>query len=88
MVGLLFARDEAELEQKLRENAPAEAQKLSYAELLERQRNQDWFTLFGTPAMIKEQIAPLEAAGVEELMLQWRDFDDLEGLEILAQGIL
>lgn len=88
MVGLLFARDEAELERKLRDDAPDEAKKLPYEELVARQRNQDWFTVFGTPAMIKEQIAPFEAAGVEEIMLQWHDFDDLEGLQILAQGVL
>ncbi len=42
----------------------------------------------GTPEMIAEQIARDAAAGVEELMLQWFDLDDLEGLRAFAAGVL
>ena len=36
--------------------------------------------LVGTPEMLAEQIARYGKAGVEELMLQWFDLDDLDGI--------
>ncbi len=44
--------------------------------------------LIGTPAEVREQIAALGAAGVEELMVQWLDMDDLAGLEAFAAAVL
>ena len=42
----------------------------------------------GIPAEFREQLAALEQAGVQRVMLQWLDLDDLEGLEALAKAIL
>ncbi|MEM3046508.1 MAG: TIGR03560 family F420-dependent LLM class oxidoreductase [Candidatus Bathyarchaeia archaeon] len=76
MTGCIFARDEAELERKVAERTRGE----SSAEDL-RQRG----AIVGTPAQIREQLKALEAAGVQRLMLQWLDLDDLAGLEGLAE---
>ncbi|HMA36831.1 MAG TPA: TIGR03560 family F420-dependent LLM class oxidoreductase [Chloroflexia bacterium] len=42
----------------------------------------------GTPDAVVEQIAAYAAAGVEELMLQWFDLDDIAGLQALAATVL
>ena len=42
----------------------------------------------GTPAEVQAQIAAYGEAGVEELMLQWLDLDDLDGLEAFAAAVL
>jgi hypothetical protein len=42
----------------------------------------------GSLSEIKDQLAALEEAGLQRVMLQWLDLDDLESLEALAEGIL
>ena len=42
----------------------------------------------GTPEAVVQQINAYAAVGVEELMIQWGAFDDLEGLELLAEQVL
>ena len=44
--------------------------------------------IVGTPDMILEQIKAYAAAGVEELMLQWFDLDDIDGLRAFAKSVL
>jgi len=44
--------------------------------------------LVGDPAALQEQLHTLQAAGVQRLMLQWLDLDDLHGLQALAQAVL
>ncbi len=44
--------------------------------------------LVGGPAALKEQLRALEEAGVQRLMLQWLDLDDLDGLRALARAVL
>jgi hypothetical protein len=41
----------------------------------------------GSLSAIKDQLQALEQAGLERIMLQWLDLDDLESLEALAQAI-
>ena len=45
-------------------------------------------TLVGTPDMIVEQIQALREAGVEEIMLQWWNMDDVASLHIFAEEVL
>ena len=45
-------------------------------------------TIVGTGAEIVEQIGLLEEAGVQRVMLQWLDLDDMDGLEGLAVEVL
>ncbi len=44
--------------------------------------------LVGTPDMLIKQIHTYANAGVEELMLQWFDQDDIEGLQAFASSVL
>jgi F420-dependent oxidoreductase-like protein len=87
MVGSLFAADEASFERELRRAAPRELAGLPHDELLARAQRQ-WYGLRGTPEMVRGQVAECAAAGVEELMVQWLDMDDIEGLRALAASVL
>ena len=42
----------------------------------------------GSPSAIREQLTALEEAGLQRIMLQWLDLDDIESLEALAETIL
>jgi F420-dependent oxidoreductase-like protein len=44
--------------------------------------------IVGTPEMVREQIAAYAAAGVEEVMMQWLDLDDIDGLRAFAHTVL
>ncbi len=74
MTGLVFGRDPTEVRRKLG----------GRSEEVLRARG----VLIGTPSEIREQIERLGEAGVECLMLQWLDLDDLDGLEHLARAVL
>ncbi len=76
MMPNVFARNDAELKAKL------EARGSTAEELRERG------AIVGTPAQFAEQIAGLEAAGLERIMIQWMDLDDIDGLELLAKAVL
>ena len=71
MTGLVFGLDETKVQRKLGgRNA---------SELIERG------LVVGTPAEVKRQLGRLAEAGLQRVMLQWLDLDDLAGLEALAQ---
>jgi F420-dependent oxidoreductase-like protein len=76
MAYALFARSEAELSAKMstRGDTPESL----------RARG----ALFGTAAMMVDQIGQYVEAGVERFMLQWLDQDDIEGLELIARDVL
>ena len=44
--------------------------------------------IVGTGAELVEQIGELETAGVERVMLQWLDLEDMDGLEGIASEVL
>jgi F420-dependent oxidoreductase-like protein len=44
--------------------------------------------IVGTGEQINDQVAALEAAGVQRLMLNWSDFDDLQGIAALARAVI
>nr|WP_290668546.1 LLM class F420-dependent oxidoreductase [Ardenticatena sp.] len=75
MTGLFFGRDEDELAQKLAGRPSAD---------MLRARG----LIVGTPAQVREQIAALDKVGVQRVMLQWLDLDDLDGLAALADAVL
>lgn len=74
MTGLVFGRDEAELNSKLKGREAAEL----------RERG----LVAGTPSELVDQLGRLAEVGVQRVMLQWLDLDDLDGLEALAKGVL
>jgi F420-dependent oxidoreductase-like protein len=76
MTGCVFGKDDAALRQKL----------AARGSTLEQLRERG--VVAGSLGAINEQLAALEAAGLQRVMLQWLDLDDLESLERLAKGIL
>jgi len=44
--------------------------------------------IVGTGGEIVDQLGEWEEAGVQRIMLQWLDLDDIDGLEALAQAVL
>ena len=76
MTGLYFGRTPQEITAKLA------ARKTSIPDLRTRG------ILVGVGEEIREQVAALEHAGVQRVMLQWNDFDDLDGLAAFARAVL
>jgi alkanesulfonate monooxygenase SsuD/methylene tetrahydromethanopterin reductase-like flavin-dependent oxidoreductase (luciferase family) len=42
----------------------------------------------GTGSEVAEQLARLDEAGVERVMLQWLETEDIDGLEAMAEAVL
>lgn len=76
MTGLRFARGKRELEAKL-SGSGRSANEL-------RQRG----VVVGVGDEIKEQLAGLEQAGLQRVMLQWLEPDDISGLEALSRVVI
>ncbi|MBX2999765.1 MAG: TIGR03560 family F420-dependent LLM class oxidoreductase [Caldilineaceae bacterium] len=74
MTGIVLGRTDEELAQKL--------------EGRNQERLRERGILVGTPGAIAEQVDILDEAGVERLMIQWLDLDDMDGLEVLANTLL
>ena len=74
MTGAFFGRDEAAARRKADGRDPDDL----------RARG----ALAGTAGQILEQMQALSEAGVQRVMLQWLDLDDLDGLEAFAQSVL
>jgi alkanesulfonate monooxygenase SsuD/methylene tetrahydromethanopterin reductase-like flavin-dependent oxidoreductase (luciferase family) len=79
MTGCVFGINEAQVVEKVKSRGNG---KFTSAELKERG------LIVGTPSDIIEQLVVLENVGVERIMLQWLDLDDIEGLEAMAKSIL
>jgi len=79
MAGCVFGSNSAEVKRKVaaRTQGKRSAQDL-------RQHG----VVVGTPVEFREQLAALEQAGVQRVMLQWLDLDDLKGIEGLAKAVL
>lgn len=74
MANVIFGRNEADLSRKLQGRSANEL----------RAENR----IVGTPAQVVDQLGRLAEAGVQCLMMQWLDQDDIDGLEGLAQTVL
>ena len=76
MTGVVFGKDDPALQEKLA------ARKRTVEDLLARGM------VAGSPGQVRDQLKVLEEAGVQRVMLQWQDLDDLAGLEALAKAVL
>ena len=76
MTGLLFARNKEDLAEKIAGRNQTETEL--------RKRG----IVIGVGEEVNEQLVELEKAGVQRVMLQWLDLDDLSGLEVLAKLVL
>jgi F420-dependent oxidoreductase-like protein len=79
MVGCIFGKDENQLQDRVTQRTGG---KLTIDELISHGR------IVGTPTMMVDQLSQLAEAGVQRVMLQWIDLDDLEGLEAIAKHVL
>ena len=76
MTGCVFGKDESAFKEKL------SMRKRTLEQLHERG------IVAGDAATVKGQLHRLEEAGLQRIMLQWLDLDDLNGLEALAKAVL
>jgi F420-dependent oxidoreductase-like protein len=79
MVGCLFGKNSKDVEQKIKQRSNG---RLTSADYKERG------VVVGTAEEIASQISAYSRSGVQRIMLQWLDLDDLDGLKALAKGIL
>ena len=75
MTGCVFGRDDAALHRKIN----------LYGKTLHEVQQRG--VVAGSLSAIKEQLRALEQAGLQRIMLQWLDLDDLESLEALAKNL-
>ena len=88
MLAMFFGRDMDEVDRRLSwRHDRSEFANKPLDEAIEAIRAGGW-ALVGTPSMIIEQIQSYACAGVEELMLQWFDMDDIDGLRAFAESVL
>jgi F420-dependent oxidoreductase-like protein len=76
MTGLCYGRTRKELDMKL------SARHQTGSGLRKRG------IIVGVGNEVKQQLSELEEAGLQRVMLQWLELDDLKGLEALAQAVL
>ena len=76
MTGCVFGKDNAALQEKIA------ARGRNIDQMLERGM------IVGNAPQVVEQLGRLSEAGVERVMLQWLDLDDMDGLEALAKNVL
>jgi hypothetical protein len=79
MTGCVFGEDQRQVDEKV---AARTGGKRTAAEL--RQLG----PVVGIVPEMVEQLGRLSEAGLQRVMLQWLDLDDIEGLEAMADGIL
>jgi alkanesulfonate monooxygenase SsuD/methylene tetrahydromethanopterin reductase-like flavin-dependent oxidoreductase (luciferase family) len=74
MTGCIFGATDSSFKQKLRDRDLKQVQKNGI--------------VAGSASEVKEQLLALEGCGLQRIMLQWLDLDDLAGLEALAKAVL
>jgi F420-dependent oxidoreductase-like protein len=85
MLGLFFARDRSDLKRRLRETSGYVGQ--SFESVIDVLKASE-LAIAGTPDMMIEQIHAYEQAGADEVILQWLDLDDIDGLRAFAASVL
>jgi F420-dependent oxidoreductase-like protein len=70
MTGLVFGRDESEVQRRLKGRSAADLHEQG--------------VIVGLASEVVEQLGQLAQVGVQRVMLQWLELDDLDGLEALA----
>src|SRR5260221_579602 len=88
MLSLYFGRDMAELDRRLswRHDEPKYAGKPLNVVIEDLKASGG--IIAGTPGEVIEQIKAYDNAGADELMLQWWDLDDIDGLRAFARNVL
>ena len=76
MTGCFFAATDSELQRKIE----------SRDKTIEQLHQQGMVA--GDASVVKDQLLELEASGLQRIILQWLDLDDLAGLDALAKAVL
>src|SRR5258706_9052373 len=76
MTGCIFGANDSSLKQKLEASDRTLDQVLGQG------------IVAGNASQVKDQLHTLETSGLQRVMLQWLDLDDLKGLEALAKAVL
>jgi alkanesulfonate monooxygenase SsuD/methylene tetrahydromethanopterin reductase-like flavin-dependent oxidoreductase (luciferase family) len=76
MTGCVFGKNDAALQQKI----------AARGRIVEQLRERG--IIVGNASQVVEQLGQLAEAGVERVMLQWLDLDDMDGLDALARDVL
>lgn len=76
MTTCIFGKDDAALKEKIA------ARRRTLEQLQQRGM------IAGAPSAVREQLHELEQVGLQRIMLQWLDLDDLDGMEALAKAVL
>ena len=76
MTNCVFGKDDSALNEKL----------TTRGQTLEQLRQRG--IVAGSAGAVVEQLQELEQAGLQRIMLQWLDLDDLDGLKALAKAVL
>nr|AIA15075.1 putative F420-dependent oxidoreductase, Rv1855c family [uncultured bacterium] len=76
MTGSRFGKDEARFQEMLT-NANTTVEALQKGSLI-----------YGTSSQVVDQLGALAEAGVQRVMMQWLDLDDMDGVEALAAQVL
>jgi alkanesulfonate monooxygenase SsuD/methylene tetrahydromethanopterin reductase-like flavin-dependent oxidoreductase (luciferase family) len=79
MVGCIFANDEIQLQERV-------AARFGNERTVEDLRQRG--AIVGTADQMVTQISQLAQAGVQKILLQWIDLDDIDGLETIANKVL
>ena len=79
MTGCIFGNDQKEVSKKVQARSGGKSTVESYREK---------GLIVGTSEEIVEQLNHFAEAGLQRVMLQWLDLDDMQGLEDLAEGVL
>ena len=79
MVGCIFGHDDKQLEERVAARTKGERTAKDL-----RARG----VVVGTTSQMADQINQLDEAGVQRVMLQWIDLDDLDGLEAIGRDVL
>jgi F420-dependent oxidoreductase-like protein len=79
MVGCLFAKDENQLHRRIADRYKGNR---TFDDLQARG------VIIGTSNQIVDQLKDLAEAGVQRVMLQWLDLDDIDGLEAIALEVV
>jgi F420-dependent oxidoreductase-like protein len=77
MTQVIYARDEAKLQEKMA------ARNTTPEQLWEANG-----VIAGTGSMVVDRVAQFAEAGIERFMLQWIDLDDIDGMEAMAKEVL
>lgn len=79
MTGCIYGETEQEVEQKVQQRSNGEKTAADY---------RSSGLVVGTPDQVVEQLEAMAEAGLQRVMLQWLDWEDLAGLQSLADHVL